>query len=95
MKIKVELGGGLEILFDKVKEYEIELTENKNTIKDVILVMLDKIKGDSSLFATKDGIIKPGIIVLYNDSDWEIYEKENTKLENKDTVSFISTLHGG
>ena len=49
----------------------------------------------SSLFATKEGIIKPGIIVLYNDSDWEIYDKENTKLENKDTISFISTLHGG
>ena len=95
MKIKVELGGGLEILFDKVKEYEIELTENKNTIKDVILIMLEKIKGDSNLFATKEGNIKPGIIVLYNDSDWEIYDKENTQLENKDTISFISTLHGG
>ena len=95
MKIKVELGGGLEILFDKIKEFEIELKEDKNTIKDVILIMLEKIKGDSSLFATKEGIIKPGIIVLYNDSDWEIYDKENTKLENKDIVSFISTLHGG
>ena len=95
MKIKVELGGGLEILFDKIKEHEIELTADKNTIKDVILAMLEKIKGDSSLFATKEGIIKPGIIVLYNDSDWEIYDKENTKLENKDTISFISTLHGG
>ena len=95
MKIKVELGGGLEILFDKIKEHEIELTEDKNTIKEVILKMLEKIKGDSSLFATNEGIIKPGIIVLYNDSDWEIYDKENTKLENKDTVSFISTLHGG
>ena len=95
MKIKVELGGGLEILFDKIKEHEIELTEDKNTIKEVILKMLEKIKGDSSLFATNEGIIKPGIIVLYNDSDWEIYDKENTKLENKDIVSFISTLHGG
>ena len=95
MKIKVELGGGLEILFDKIKEHEIELNENNNTIKDVILIMLEKIKGDSSLFATKEGNIKPGIIVLYNDSDWEIYDKENTKLESKDTVSFISTLHGG
>ena len=46
MKIKVELGGGLEILFDKIKEHEIELTEDKNTIKDVIMAMLEKIKGD-------------------------------------------------
>ena len=95
MKIKVELGGGLEVLFDKVKDHEVELTDNANTIKDVNLSMLQKIKGDSSLFATKEGVIKPGIIVLYNDADWEIYEKENTKLENKDIVSFISTLNGG
>ena len=27
--------------------------------------------------------------------NFEIYDKENTKLESKDTVSFISTLHGG
>ena len=85
MKIKVELGGGLEVLFDKVKEHEIELNYNSNTI----LSMPQKTKGDSSLFASNEGVIKPGIIVLYNDADWEIYEKENTKLENKDTISFI------
>ena len=95
MKIKVELGGGLEVLFEKVKDHEVELKENENTIKDVIISMWKKIKGDPSLFATKEGVIKPGIIVLYNDADWEIYEKENTKLEDKDTISFISTLHGG
>ena len=38
---------------------------------------------------------RPGILVLINDSDWEIFEKENTVLNDKDVVSFISTLHGG
>ena len=95
MKIKVELGGGLEMLFDKVKEHEVELDNNANTIKDVVLAMLKKIKGDIAFFASKEGVLKPGIIVLYNDADWEIYDKENTKLEDKDTISFISTLHGG
>lgn len=38
---------------------------------------------------------RPGIIVLINDSDWEIFEKENTLLADGDTISFISTLHGG
>ena len=95
MKIKVELGGGLELLFDKKKDFEIELNKNQCIIKDVIISMLNKIKGNSNLFASQDGIIKPGIIVLYNDADWEIYEKEETKVEDKDTISFISTLHGG
>ena len=94
MKIKVELGGGLELLFDKKKDFEIEINKNQCIIKDVIISMLNKIKGNSNLFASQDGIIKPGIIVLYNDADWEIYEKEETKVEDKDTISFISTLHG-
>jgi ubiquitin related modifier 1 len=38
---------------------------------------------------------RPGILVLINDSDWEIYDKENTVLSNNDSISFISTLHGG
>jgi ubiquitin related modifier 1 len=95
MKIKVELGGGLEILFDKQKNLEINVEKNDVTIKDVIIELYSKIKEKKELFATSDGIIKPGIIVLYNDSDWEIYEKENTKLENNDIICFISTLHGG
>ena len=95
MKIKVELGGGLELLFDKVKNFDIEIEKNEGTIKDIIMIMLSKIKGDSNLFASQDGIIKPGIIVLHNDADWEIYDKENTKIEDKDVISFISTLHGG
>jgi len=38
---------------------------------------------------------RPGIIVLVNDTDWEILEKENTVLNDNDNISFISTLHGG
>lgn len=34
-------------------------------------------------------------MVLVNDADWELAEKEETVLDNKDKVSFISTLHGG
>ena len=98
MKIKVELGGGLELLFNKVKEHELVFSSENVTINDVIKEMSLKIVKDKELFviSTNDEIsIKPGIIVLYNDADWEIYEKEKTKLENNDAVAFISTLHGG
>lgn len=33
--------------------------------------------------------------MLINDADWELFEREQSKLEHKDKVSFISTLHGG
>ncbi len=38
---------------------------------------------------------RPGILVLINDADWELDEKEESILHNDDRLSFISTLHGG
>lgn len=37
---------------------------------------------------------RPGIIVLVNDQDWELLEKEEYNLEEGDEVVFVSTLHG-
>jgi ubiquitin related modifier 1 len=39
--------------------------------------------------------VRPGIIVLVNDTDWELLDTTKYKIEEKDTVAFISTLHGG
>jgi ubiquitin related modifier 1 len=39
--------------------------------------------------------VRPGIIVLVNDTDWELLETTNYVLSEKDSVAFISTLHGG
>ncbi len=39
--------------------------------------------------------VRPGIIVLVNDTDWELLETTRYRLENGDSVAFISTLHGG
>ena len=39
--------------------------------------------------------VRPGIIVLVNDTDWELLDTVSYKIENNDNVAFISTLHGG
>lgn len=39
--------------------------------------------------------VRPGIIVLVNDTDWELLETTRYRLEAGDNVAFISTLHGG
>ena len=36
-----------------------------------------------------------GILVLVNDADWELLGQLEYKLEQDDTIVFISTLHGG
>ena len=39
--------------------------------------------------------VRPGILVLVNDADWELVGQTEYILENGDNVTFISTLHGG
>jgi ubiquitin related modifier 1 len=38
---------------------------------------------------------RPGILVLINDTDWELEGEEDYVLQPGDEVVFISTLHGG
>lgn len=39
--------------------------------------------------------VRPGILVLVNDTDWELLGELDYELQSKDCISFISTLHGG
>ena len=38
---------------------------------------------------------RPGILVLINDTDWELEGEEKYELQPNDNVMFVSTLHGG
>ena len=38
---------------------------------------------------------RPGILVLINDTDWELEGEGDYQLKNGDEIVFISTLHGG
>ncbi|KAH8293554.1 hypothetical protein KR054_001488, partial [Drosophila jambulina] len=39
--------------------------------------------------------VRPGILVLINDTDWELLGELDYELQPRDNVLFISTLHGG
>ena len=39
--------------------------------------------------------VRPGVLVLVNETDWELTGGVDTELSEGDTVVFISTLHGG
>eukprot|EP00340_Litonotus_pictus_P006144 CAMPEP_0170529200 /NCGR_PEP_ID=MMETSP0209-20121228/17920_1 /TAXON_ID=665100 ORGANISM="Litonotus pictus, Strain P1" /NCGR_SAMPLE_ID=MMETSP0209 /ASSEMBLY_ACC=CAM_ASM_000301 /LENGTH=91 /DNA_ID=CAMNT_0010820871 /DNA_START=8 /DNA_END=279 /DNA_ORIENTATION=+ len=91
MKIKAEFSGGLELIF-KSKEVSVEVEENGSfAVKDLVKKLKELILERPEFFLTTTDEIRPGILVLVNDADWEIHDKENTILENNDTVSFIST----
>ncbi|XP_062447150.1 ubiquitin-related modifier 1 isoform X1 [Rhea pennata] len=52
------------------------------------------LKERPELFIQGDSV-RPGILVLINDADWELMGELDYKLQDQDNVLFISTLHGG
>jgi molybdopterin converting factor small subunit len=38
---------------------------------------------------------RPGILVLINDGDWELYGGKAALVADGDVITFITTLHGG
>ena len=40
----------------------------------------------------KEGTVRPGILVLVNDADWELLGQQEYEIEQGDTILFISTL---
>ncbi|KAL0479426.1 ubiquitin related modifier 1 [Acrasis kona] len=94
MKVKVEFSGGLELLFDKATRLTVDVDE-KTTIKDLIAYLKQNhLKEKPELFMSGDSV-RPGILVLVNDVDWELLDGADYKVEPNDNVVFISTLHGG
>ncbi len=95
MKIKLEFGGGLELLFDNIKSQIIELPKECLQLKDLIdWIAINLLKERHELFI-QDGRIRPGILVLINDSDWELEGEDGYVLKENDEIVLISTLHGG
>ncbi|KAK2460029.1 hypothetical protein APHAL10511_007952 [Amanita phalloides] len=43
----------------------------------------------------ENGTVRPGILVLINDTDWELEGEGEYILKDGDEIVFISTLHGG
>ncbi|XP_020083735.1 ubiquitin-related modifier 1 homolog isoform X1 [Ananas comosus] len=77
-------------------------TQNLETISAIQLIMRDLlswiksnlIKERPEMFMKAESV-RPGVLVLINDCDWELCGNLDAVLEEKDVVVFISTLHGG
>jgi ubiquitin related modifier 1 len=92
MKLQIVFNGGLEFLFkgDKLV-YESDKTM---TLKDLIIELKGKID-KPHLFVGEGNSVRPGILVLINDTDYELLEGIDYVLKDRDEIIFISTLHGG
>ncbi|KAJ1694775.1 hypothetical protein LUZ63_011473 [Rhynchospora breviuscula] len=100
MHLTLEFGGGLELLLkDSVKLHHVDVKpksgEDNVTMRDLLTwVKGNLIKERPEMFIKGDSV-RPGVLVLINDCDWELCGNLDAELEEKDVVVFISTLHGG
>ncbi|KAJ8632292.1 hypothetical protein MRB53_025628 [Persea americana] len=99
MHLTIEFGGGLELLCQSVKIHHVDVDmkpgEDKLAMRDLLSwVQTNLIKERPEMFM-KDDHVRPGVLVLINDCDWELSGQLDTLLEEKDVIVFISTLHGG
>lgn len=94
VRVRMELAGGLELLFGRVKAFSIVLPGAATVRALIAHARTELLQERVELFATGESV-RPGILVLVNDVDWELEGMLDCVLRDGDVVVFISTLHGG
>lgn len=98
IKCSVQFSGGLEMYFNNNRELSIELSApatSSYTVRDLIEKLRTGHMSDKEEMFVQNGTVRPGIIVLINDTDWELEGTNDYAIQSNDTIAFISTLHGG
>ncbi|XP_051175399.1 ubiquitin-related modifier 1 [Leptopilina boulardi] len=95
LRLSLEFGGGAEFLFDNKKKHVIDLPGDDWTLKRLLTWIKDNLLKERTELFMQNDTVRPGILVLVNDADWELLGQGEYKLQQNDTVLFISTLHGG
>ncbi|KAK7062809.1 Ubiquitin-related modifier 1 [Paramarasmius palmivorus] len=111
ISVRVEFGGGLELLFSNEKRHNVTLPtqvpKNNDTksqlngdtkpadVDYLIHYLRDHLLKERAELFMENGTVRPGILVLINDTDWELEGEGEYELKNNDEIVFISTLHGG
>ncbi|XP_055516086.1 ubiquitin-related modifier 1 [Leucoraja erinacea] len=95
--VHLEFRGGAELLFNGAKEQHVTLPSQPTPwdIRQLLVwIKANLLKDRPELFIQGD-TVRPGILVLINDADWELLGQLDYMLDDRDNVVFISTLHGG
>jgi len=111
ISLKIEFGGGLELLFSNQRSHKItipsevppistsdpgEKTGTKpSDIHYLIFWLRDNLLKERVELFIEGKTVRPGILVLVNDTDWELEGEGEYVLKDGDEIVFISTLHGG
>ena len=97
LQIHLEFSGGAELLFNKVKKHDVALPEQPQpwTLRTLIAWIRDNLLRERPELFTVGESVRPGILVLVNNTDWELLGELDYEVADGDNIVFISTLHGG
>ncbi|KAK3944141.1 ubiquitin-related modifier 1 [Diplogelasinospora grovesii] len=99
--ITVDFSGGLEMLFSNQRRHSLEIPATDKDGKPCNIASLigylceNTMKDPRRELFVLDDHIRPGILVLINDADWELEGEEAYEIQRGDNILFVSTLHGG
>jgi len=105
ISLKIEFGGGLDLLFSNQRSVKVVIPsfmsrendgdEKPTNVNNLIHWLKDNLLTERAELFIENGTIRPGILVLINDTDWELEGEGDYELQDNDEIVFISTLHGG
>lgn len=97
LPVTLQFSGGAELLFNNQKTHQINIVNSDGlfNIKSLLKWMKEHLITERSELFLQNESVRPGILVLVNDVDWELEDTLNYKIKANDVISFISTLHGG
>ncbi|KAJ7164958.1 ubiquitin-related modifier 1 [Mycena filopes] len=108
ISLKVEFSGGLELLFSNERSHKLSVPATVPKIYGdaasgtkpaditfLIHYLRDNLLKERVELFMESGTVRPGILVLVNDTDWELEGEGEYALKENDEIVFISTLHGG
>ncbi|XP_047362889.1 ubiquitin-related modifier 1 isoform X4 [Vespa velutina] len=72
LPITIEFGGGAESLFDKKKKHEVNLPAGEWKLKRLLHWIKDNLLKERLELFMQEDTVRPGILVLVNDTDWEL-----------------------
>ena len=85
----------MELLFDNKHSIDIPIPADIESMADLLPHVRDMyLKSKPELFMSGE-TIRPGVLILINDVDWELEGELEYQLRDGDSIVFISTLHGG
>ncbi|XP_040260767.1 ubiquitin-related modifier 1 [Bufo bufo] len=97
MGVLLEFGGGAELLFQGIKKHHVTLPGRPDPwdIRQLLVWIKENLLKERPELFIQGDTVRPGILVLINDADWELMGELDYKIQDRDNIVFISTLHGG